>query len=152
MPACVFTWMGIYRDLLGSFWATKWSKNSKSVDFSLWIRIIQSGALTLCRNIFNGYLWWHTIGTDDVCIHFDLSWGLYWSVWGSAYNGSDKPLHHVTPWFSLKLFMCVTADWLNSSTRIYCIDCFWYSKFQTVISSATIDQNYAKNVNAEYPI
>ena len=50
----------------------------------------------------------------------------------SASKGPDKPLHHVTPWFSLKIFIYVTGDWLNSAKRIDCIAYSWYSKSQTV--------------------
>ena len=66
--------------LIVIFWATNWSKNAKDVDFSPWIQIIQSGALTLCQYIFNGYLWSHTIETDDVFMRFYLPWGLCWSL------------------------------------------------------------------------
>ena len=37
--------------------AKNWSKNAKNVHFDQWIQIIQSGALTLYRDIFNDYLW-----------------------------------------------------------------------------------------------
>ena len=53
-------------------------KNAKNVNFDQWIRMIQSGALTLYRHIFNDYLWsydwiWYC------SMRFDLNCFLWWS-------------------------------------------------------------------------
>ena len=70
MSAYFLTWFRFYGDLQ----AQKFTKKKvKNVNFDQMIRIIQPGALTLCQDIFNGYLWSYTIGTDDVSMRFDLS-------------------------------------------------------------------------------
>ena len=44
-----------------------------------------------------------------------------------TYQDPDEPFCHVTPYVSLKLFIYISADWLNSSKRIDGIDCTWCS-------------------------
>ena len=75
MSACVLTCFVFYGDLQGQ----KLIKKCQNVNFD---RIIQSGSLTLYRDIFNDYLWSHIIKSDmPACV---LTWiGVYGDLQGN---------------------------------------------------------------------
>ena len=108
------------------------------------------GALILCQDIFNRYLWSHTIGPDDVSMPYDLSWGL----WGSLVPQLVKniPKKSISPpldpeyliWY-LKLYQEIFYYYLWSC--MINIDMIWFDLLRGLWRSSgeKMCQKYAKN-------